>query len=222
MALIPALDEAASLPLVLAALREAGVHEVVVVDNGSTDATPEVARSGGAEVVHACRRGYGSACLAGLAHLAPDPPDIILFVDADHGADPCPLRIVLAPVLAGEVAMSIGARQGAADAPRRQRGGTWLITRLAGLLFGARLADLGPLRAVRWTALDALALDDPTWGWTLQMQLRAHRLNLSVREVPVPRSPRPAGRSKISGSVGRSLRVGLRMLRVLLAERVRS
>lgn len=221
MALLPALDEEASLPVTLAALAEAGVQEVVVVDNGSTDATPQVARAGGAHLLREPRPGYGSACQAGLRWLERRegaPPSAVLFVDADHGPDPKGITAVLAPLLEGQAHLVIGVRQGKGDAPGRQRGGTALILRLARLLHGMDHRDLGPLRVVEWSALQGLGLDDPDWGWTLQMQLRAHHRGLSVVEVDVPRMPRPGGRSKISGSLWRSIQVGVRMLRVLLRE----
>lgn len=225
VALIPALDEEESLPLTLEALARAGVGGVVVADNGSRDSTREVARAQGAAVVEEARRGYGSACQAGLRFLASRPggaPGAVLFVDADHGPDPAPLEAVLAPLLAGAAELVVGARRGRGDAPGRQRRGTALVTRVARFLHGAELADLGPLRAVTWPALQRLELDDPDWGWTLQMQLRAHHRGIRTMEVPVERTPRPAGESKISGSLHVSMQVGMRMLAVLVTERRRA
>jgi glycosyltransferase involved in cell wall biosynthesis len=225
VALIPALNEEASLPLTLEALSRVGVREVVVADNGSQDSTCDVARGLGAAVVVEPRRGYGSACQAGLRFLDSRPagvPGAVLFVDADHGLHPAPLEAVLAPVRAGAAELVVGARQGRGDAPGRQRLGTTLVARLARVVHGAELADLGPLRAVTWRALARMELDDPDWGWTLQMQLRAHHLGIRTLEVPVERTPRPAGHSKISGSLHISMLVGMRMLAVLMAERRRN
>jgi len=224
VALVPALNEEASLPGVLAGLREQGVSRVLVVDNGSTDGTAEVARAGGAEVVTEPRRGYGMACLTGLRALATHPdgaPRVVLFLDGDQSDDPSATLRILGPVLRGEADLVIGLRQGAGDAPPRQRLGTALVTGLARVMFGARLHDLGPFRAVAWDTLQALDMEDRSWGWTLQMQLRAHRLGVRVVQVPVQRRPRAGGESKISGSLRMSVRVGMRMLWTLGRERVR-
>jgi len=215
VALVPALDEEASLPGVLAGLDAQGVRRVLVVDNGSTDATADVAREAGATVVHEPRRGYGMACLAGIRALASDPPEAVLFLDGDQSDDPAAISRILRPILDGTADLVVGTRRGRGDAGLTQRGGTGLVVALARVLHGVRLEDLGPFRAIRWEALQALDMDDRTWGWTLQMQLRAHHLGFRVREVEVVRRPRAAGESKISGSLLVSLRVGVRMFRTL-------
>lgn len=227
-ALIPALDEEEALPHVLAALDETSlVHEVVVVDNGSTDATAAVARRGGATVVREEERGYGVACLAGIRHLAasPAPPDLVVFVDADQAVAPTALRTLLDPLLEDRADLAIGVRVdpggGVGTLQPHARFGNRLVLALAGLLFGARWRDLGPFRAIRLPALLALDMDDRTWGWTLQMQIRARRRGLRVVEVDVPHRRRIRGRSKITGSLTVSLRVGARMLLTLLRERLR-
>ncbi|TVP45486.1 MAG: glycosyltransferase family 2 protein [Gemmatimonadales bacterium] len=212
VALVPALNEEASLPGVLAGLIAQGVHRILVVDNGSTDATEAVARRAGATVVHEARRGYGMACLAGIRALAPTPPEAVLFLDGDQSDDPAAISRILRPILEGSADLVIGSRRGRGDAGMVQRGGTGLVIALARILHGVNPSDLGPFRAVRWDTLQALDMDDRTWGWTLQMQLRAHHMGFRVREVEVARRPRSGGESKISGSFLVSLRVGMRML----------
>lgn len=223
-AIIPALDEEAALPGVLGELREAGLERVVVVDNGSTDGTAEAARRAGARVVREEERGYGAACLAGMAALAGDatPPDVIVFLDADGSDDPAALPRLLAPLRDAEADLVVGVRSSgetpSAEIPLHARLGNALVLAGARVLHGARLADLGPFRAIRRTALDRLQMDDRNWGWTLQMQIRAHRAGLEVREVRVPHRARRGGRSKVSGTLGGSLRAGTKMFVVLLRE----
>ncbi len=232
--LVPARNEAENLPGLVADLRDLGLERILVVDNGSTDATARVAREAGAQVVHEPRAGYGRACLRGLRTLEPcgegtpaavraggRDPRIVLFLDGDRSDDPAALVRILKPLVENRAELSIGVRRGRGDAPLRQRGGTRFVTALARLLHGARMADLGPLRAIRLDALRTLEMDDPTWGWTLQMQLRASRAGMRIAEVPVERRPRAAGRSKISGSLIMSVRVGMRMLWTLVRERFR-
>ncbi len=218
---VPALDEAANVRGLVEELAQAGLRRIVIVDNGSTDGTARVARDAGAHVVQEGRRGYGSACRRGLAELGASSarPEVVLFVDADRSDDPGAFRCIWGPVLEGRADLVIGCRRGAADAPVRQRLGTRLVTRAARIVHRVELSDLGPLRAIAWTALDRLEMDDRDWGWTLQMQLRAHRAGLRVLEVPVKRRPRAAGFSKISGNLHMSIHVGIRMFRTLWQER---
>lgn len=223
-AVIPALDEEASLPGVLRELRVAGVPRVIVVDNGSTDGTADAARRAGAVVVREDERGYGAACLAGLAELEREerPPEVIVFLDADGSDDPAALPLLLAPLRNGGADLVVGIRTSRGTAsgaiPLHARLGNALILTGARLLHGARLRDLGPFRAIRRTALHRLTMDDRNWGWTLQMQLRAHHAGLAVREVAVPHRRRRGGRSKVSGSLRGSLRAGMKMLAVLVTE----
>jgi glycosyltransferase involved in cell wall biosynthesis len=216
---VPALDEAENLPGLIGDLRARGLHRIVIVDNGSTDDTAGVARGAGAEVVHEPRRGYGRACLSGIERLHDDPPEVVLFVDADRSDDPEALEEIWRPVLEGSADLAIGIRRGAADAPARQRAGTRAVTLAARFVHGVSLSDLGPLRAISWPLLATLGMDDRDWGWTLQMQLRAHRSGARLLEVPVRRRPRAAGRSKISGSLHMSIYVGMRMFRTVWRER---
>lgn len=218
--LIPALDEEEALPILLAAL-PAGLGEVVVVDNGSADRTVEVARAAGATVLHEPRRGYGAACLTGLHHLsgAASPPRAVVFLDADQG-NPGALVHLVEPILAGEADMVLGVRAGERGAvPFHARWGNALVLGLIRLLHGVRYRDFPPFRALDFEALQRLEMDDMTWGWTLQMQLRARHRRLRTLEIPLPHTPRRAGRSKISGTLLGSIRAGTTMLRTVLRER---
>jgi glycosyltransferase involved in cell wall biosynthesis len=220
---IPALNEERSLPLVLAGLPREWIHEIVVVDNGSTDATADVARAGGARVVHEPRRGYGSACLAGIAAL--DDPAIIVFLDADHSDDPADLPRVLAPILQGRADLVIGSRV----LGQREKGallpqamfGNWLATRLISWIWGQRYTDLGPFRAIRAGALHELHMRDRDFGWTVEMQVKAARAGLRAVEVPV-RYRRRVGRSKITGTLLGTLRASHKILFTIFHEALAS
>jgi glycosyltransferase involved in cell wall biosynthesis len=213
---IPALNEEASLPLVLADLPRPPVRRIVVADNGSADGTARVAREGGAEVVAAPRRGYGSACLAGLDHLRrTGPPEIVVFVDADYSDHPEELPLLIAPILAGEADLVIGSRV----LGKRERGallpqaraGNLVACKLIRLLYGQTFTDLGPFRAVRWEILEGLRMADPDFGWTAEMQVKAARRKVRCAEVPVSYRRR-VGVSKITGTVSGTLRAGYKIL----------
>ena len=218
--LIPALDEEQALPHVLAALPPS-VHRCVVVDNGSTDRTAEVAREAGAEVVEEPRRGYGSACLAGMAHIAPhmSGEDVLVFLDGDHSDDPALVPRVAAPVLHGRIDLVLGNRS--VGVPPHARLGNAFVLGAVQLLFGRRFADVPPFRAIRWSALESLQMDDQDFGWTLQMQLRALKHGLRIHELTVPYRKRVAGRSKVSGSLRGTVGAGSKMLTTVWAERFR-
>lgn len=214
--LIPAFDEERSLPLVLADVPHPPVRRVVVADNNSKDATARVAREGGAVVVPAPRQGYGSACLAGLAWLREnDPPDVVVFLDADYSDSPGELPWVIAPILAGEADLVIGSRvlgerEHGALLPQA-RAGNLVACVLIRLLYGHRYTDLGPFRAIRWSALERLRMSDPDFGWTAEMQVKALKESLSVVEVPVSYKKR-VGVSKITGTVQGTIRAGYKIL----------
>jgi glycosyltransferase involved in cell wall biosynthesis len=214
-AVIPALDEEASLGAVLDAIPSPPVRRVIVADNGSRDGTARVARERGATVVLEPRRGYGAACLRGLEALKADPPDVVLFLDADGSDDPSEAPEVLRPILEGRADLVVGSRVlGRADPGAltpHARFGNWLATRLLAALHGARYTDLGPFRAIRYGALRSLDMRDQDFGWTVEMQVKAARRGLRHVEVPV-RYRRRVGRSKISGTVVGSVRAGVKIL----------
>lgn len=224
-ALIPALNEEACLPGVLADLRDRGLRRVVVVDNGSTDHTAAVAREAGAEVVYCGRRGYGSACLRGMDHLHANPPEVLVFLDGDGADDPDDLAAILAPIEAGVADLVIGSRVLGVAEPGAltpvQRFGNALSTVLLRGLFGVHFTDLGPFRAIRWEALMALRMADPDFGWTVEMQARAARLGLRCTEVPAAWRRRRAGESKVSGTVKGSFQAGVKILYTIGRERLR-
>jgi glycosyltransferase involved in cell wall biosynthesis len=219
--IIPALNEEAALALMLDGLRAAldaaacADANIIVVDNGSRDATAAVARKRNARVVNEPRRGYGQACLAGIAALSPST-DIVVFLDADGSDDPEDLLRLLAPVREGEADVVLGSRTIAAKTSGsftpQQAFGNWLATALMWLFFGARYTDLGPFRVIRREALNRLQMRDTNFGWTIEMQIKAHRAGLRVLELPVNYRKRIAGESKISGSFVGTFRAGWKIL----------
>jgi len=223
-AVIPALNEAASIGLVLRALPPGLIRRVVVCDNGSSDGTPEAAEAAGAFVVREARRGYGAACLKALEAVALDPPDAVLFLDADLSDDPAQAADIVAPLAAGNADLVIGSRSLGAAEPGaltpQARFGNWLATRLLHRFYGARWTDLGPFRAIRWDAYVSLRMRDLDFGWTVEMQVKAARAGLRGVEVPV-RYRRRIGRSKISGTFSGSVRAGAKILATIAADLLR-
>ena len=217
---IPALNEEASLPLVLQAIPRPPVRRIVVADNGSSDGTARVAAEGGAIVVPAARRGYGSACLAGLAYLrSHDPPDLVVFVDADFSDHPEELPRLVAPILEGRAAVVIGSRVLGQREPGallpQARAGNLVACLLIRLLYGHRYTDLGPFRAISWPALERIGMSDPNFGWTAEMQVKALRAGLPVVEVPVSYRKR-VGVSKITGTLKGTLAAGYKILSTVI------
>lgn len=219
---IPARNEAENLPALIAAIDavrgEANIRRVVLADNGSTDATAQLARQGGFEVVFEQQPGYGAACLAALKHLSTDPAEMVAFLDADLADDPAQLPRLTEPIAQGSADLALGQRQklaepGALDP--HQRFGNWLAVSLLRAITGHAYRDLGPMRVIRWRSLEKLAMADRTWGWTVEMQYKAARYGLRLAEIDVPYRKRHAGQSKISGSLVGSFKAGTKIITTL-------
>lgn len=214
---IPARDEIRSLPLVLADLPRELVRDVIVVDNGSRDGTGAAAAARGCVVVTEPRRGYGSACLAGLAFLSSrvTPPDAVAFLDADHSDHADELPLLIAPIADGRADLVIGSRalgrsERGALLPQ-QRFGNALAAFLIRRLYGVAVSDLGPFRVITWEALARIGMGDRDYGWTAEMQVKAAKAGLRYAEVPVSYRRR-AGKSKIAGTVRGTVGAGVKIL----------
>jgi glycosyltransferase involved in cell wall biosynthesis len=204
--IVPTFNEAVSIGCVLADIPRGEVMEILVVDGGSEDGTPEIAARGGARIIREPRRGYGRACLTGLAHAA--APDVVVFLDGDYSDRPAEMPLLLAPLRAGQADLVIGSRLTGQRMPGAMPWhavvGNRLIAWLLGIVCGVHLTDLGPFRAARLDLLRALDLRETTYGWPVEMIAKAVRRGARVVEVPVSYHPR-LGRSKISGTVRGSI-----------------
>ena len=200
--IIPTHNEAQAIGRVLADLPSELVTEVIVVDSNSTDGTPDLARKMGARVIEEPRRGYGRACLTGLANT--QNPDVIVFLDGDYSDRPSELPIILAPIFEGRADITLGSRfSGKGDRsalPWHQSFGNRLAAGLIRLLYGVQITDLGPFRAGRADTLRALALEEATYGWAVEMILKGAIAGFRTVEVPVSYYPR-IGKSKIGGTL---------------------
>ena len=217
--IIPALNEEEALPKVLRDLPRVG--KVVVVDNGSSDRTADVAIANGAAVVREPVRGYGSACLRGLSavdsltNLRELSPRVVAFVDADYGDHPDQLPHIVDPILNGDCDFVLGSRllgireRGAM--PPQAVWGNRLACFLMRVFWRVNYTDLGPMRAIRYDALKQLQMEDRNFGWTVEMQIKAARAGLRTIEVPVPYRRR-VGVSKISGTISGTIRAGYKIL----------
>ena len=200
--IIPTHNEAQAIGRVLADLPANTVTEVIVVDSNSTDGTPDLARSMGARVIQEPRRGYGRACLTGLANT--QNPDVVVFLDGDYSDRPSELPSLLAPILEGRADITLGSRLGGKNKSRalpwHQSFGNRLAAGMIRLLYRVKVTDLGPFRACRADVLPALALEEATYGWAVEMILKGALNGFRIAEVPVSYYPR-IGKSKISGTV---------------------
>jgi glycosyltransferase involved in cell wall biosynthesis len=219
--IIPALNEEKSISLVLREINHPSVRHVIVVNNGSTDTTAATAKAAGAVVLDEPQRGYGYACLKGMEWCNTQSPaaDIIVFMDADHSDYPEEMEALLAPIRNNGADLVIGSRasgmseKGSMTLP--QRFGNWLATRMIHLIYGFRFTDLGPFRAIRRDALNALGMRDRTYGWTVEMQVRALKQKMQCAEVPV-RYRKRIGTSKVSGTVKGTIFAGYKIITTIL------
>jgi glycosyltransferase involved in cell wall biosynthesis len=210
---IPVFNEQDAITQVIEDLPKHLLHEIIVVDNGSTDETARLASAAGARVVTESRKGYGSACLRGIQ--ASDAPDIIAFIDGDYSDHPEEMAQVLAPIIAGHAEFTIGSRVLGNREPGallpQARFGNWLATALISAFFGVDFTDLGPFRAIRKDTLDQLVMQDTTFGWTVEMQVKAARRRVRTAEVPVSYRKR-IGVSKITGTLEGTIKAGWKIL----------
>lgn len=212
---IPALNEEQAISYVIADIPD-WVDEIVVVDNGSSDRTAEIAKQAGAIVVHESERGYGAACQAGIRALK--SASIIVFLDGDYSDYPSEMAGLLDPIAEGRADFVLGSRvlggtELGALTPQ-QRFGNWLACLLVRRLWGANYTDLGPFRAIRHDALEALNMTDRKFGWTVEMQIKAAKTGVRSLEIPVNYRSR-IGASKISGTLRGSFKAGVGILGVI-------
>jgi glycosyltransferase involved in cell wall biosynthesis len=215
--IIPAFNEENGVGQVIQEIPSDVVHEIIVVNNASTDATERIARQAGATVLREPVPGYGRACLAGIDYIKKSniTPDIIVFLDADYSDFPAEIRLLVEPILKRDVDLVIGSR----TLGKREKGsmtpqqifGNWLATRLLRLFYGVRFTDLGPFRAIRYHSLLALDMQDKTYGWTVEMQLKAAKKNMRCVEVAVGYRKR-IGFSKISGTLKGTIMAGYKII----------
>lgn len=215
--IIPAFNEENAVGKVVKAIPKDWVKEIVVVNNNSTDKTREAAEQEGALVLDQPIKGYGNACLKGIEYVKSkaDKPDIIVFLDADYSDYPEQLPELVKPILEEKMDMVIGSRAlgeregGSMTFP--QVFGNWLATRLILLFYGYRFTDLGPFRAIRWDKLMEINMQDKTFGWTVEMQVKAAKMKMKCTEVPMAYRNR-IGKSKVSGTVYGTVMAGYKIL----------
>ncbi len=217
---IPALNEEDALRHLLAELPTDFAQWVIVVDNGSTDATAAVARSAGAIVASEPARGYGRACLKGFRTVCSLGAEIIIFMDGDGSDDPADLPMMLAPIRNFQADFVIGSRTSKrADrgaVPLQARLGNWLVSRMIHLLYGVRLRDIGSFRAIRCSMLDALDMSEMTFGWPVEMLVKAARAHYRIVELPIHYRRRSHGRSKVAGTIPGSIKTAYFMVSTTL------
>ncbi|HAV55705.1 MAG TPA: UDP-glucose--dolichyl-phosphate glucosyltransferase [Aequorivita sp.] len=214
--IIPAFNEEASIGKVIAEIPDF-VSEVIVVDNNSTDNTSEIAKNAGATVLFQPKAGYGNACLKGMEYISEEDikPEIIVFLDGDYSDYPSELTKIVAPILEDDIDFVVGARvkalREAGSMTFPQRFGNALATRLMKLFFNSKFTDLGPFRAIKYDKLLALNMEDKTYGWTVEMQLKVLKKKFTYVEVPVKYKNR-IGTSKVSGTVKGAIFAGVKIL----------
>ena len=219
--IIPARNEQDAILRVLGDIPPGIADDVIVVDNGSSDATARRAAEAGARVVHEPRRGYGQACLSGIAALRPET-EIVVFLDGDYSDFPGEMPRLLEPLQGGRADLVIGSRVLGRREPGamlpQARWGNALATALIRRLYGVSYTDLGPFRAIRRQALERLRMADRDFGWTVEMQVKAARLGVSAEEVPVSYRRRLAGTSKVTGTLTGTVRAGWKILSTIFRQ----
>src|SRR6266853_2355015 len=217
---IPALNEEAALHRLLAELPPNLAQWVIVVDNGSTDATTAVAQRSGAIVISEPLRGYGRACWKGFKTACSLGAEMVIFMDGDGSDDPADLPMMLEPISKGRADFVIGSRvskraeRGAV--PPQARLGNWLVSRMISILYGVQLHDIGSFRVIRCSMLDALQMGEKTFGWPVEMLVKAARARYRILELPIHYRHRSHGRSKVAGTFSGSLKAAYYMLRTTL------
>lgn len=214
LVIIPAFNEAKSIDKVLAEIPQF-VREIVVVNNNSSDTTSKVATENGATVLDEPRQGYGYACLKGIEYAKTKKPDIIVFLDADYSDYPAEMEYVVKPIIEQDYDMVIGSRalgnKESGSMTPQQVFGNWLATTLIKWIYKVEYTDLGPFRAIKFDKLVALNMQDTTYGWTVEMQLKAAKQQLKTVEVPVNYKQR-IGHSKVSGTLKGTIMAGYKIL----------
>ncbi len=214
--IIPAINEEANIGRVIEEIPD-WVDEVLVVDNGSTDNTVTIARSHGAKVIHEAERGYGAACLRGIAELN-SQNDIVVFLDGDYSDYPGEMHLLVDPIIDRQADMVIGSRIANAlpgALTPQARFGNWLSCRLMRWFWGVQYTDLGPFRAIRRESLISLNMKDRNYGWTVEMQIKAAQRGIRELEVPVRYRKRGGGKSKVSGNIRGIIGAGTKILAVI-------
>lgn len=227
--IIPAINEEDSIGKVLRDI-PSFVKEIVVVDNGSIDNTIEEAKKYGATVLSEGERGYGAACLKGIDYLSSktDESDVMVFLDGDYSDYPEEMSGLVEPIIAGDYDMIIGSRILGKNCGMTADGallpqaefGNWLSTRLISLIWGYKFTDLGPFRAVNSGSLDRMRMADRNYGWTVEMQIKAAKLKLKCKEIPVSYRKR-IGVSKVTGTVSGSVKAGVKIFSTIFAETIK-
>jgi glycosyltransferase involved in cell wall biosynthesis len=222
--IIPAFNEENAVGNVIGDIPKECVSHIIVANNNSKDATREQALKAGAIVVDEKRQGYGYACLKGMEYVKEQQldPDIIVFIDADYSDYPEQLPSLLKPIIEDGMDMVIGSRASG----NRKRGsmtipqifGNWLATKLIKIFYGVTYTDLGPFRAIRWSSLQEMHMKDQTYGWTVEMQLKAAKMKLKITEVPVNYRVR-IGFSKVSGTVKGTILAGYKIITTIFKYR---
>lgn len=221
--IIPAFNEEESLPSVIRDI-PSFVDEIIVTDNGSTDNTYEVAKRCGATVLKESEKGYGAACLKAIDYIKDKSYDIVVFLDGDYSDYPEEMQLVVDPILKDDVDLVIGSRM----IGNREKGamlpqalfGNWLSTFLIKLFWNYKFTDLGPFRAIKYSSLLKLNMQDRNFGWTVEMQIKAAKLKMKTTEVPV-RYRKRIGQSKVTGTISGAVKASVKILYLIFASVVK-